>query len=195
MVTNSIKLHFTLVLQKLTTWKAMKKNRFGGRWATFFLAAGLFSTILISCKEDEADKVGQKAVTDIIRENPEFSILKEIVDGAKKGDAFRTQNATFFLPSNAAFNKAKIFSASEITSLPDSIIDIDIFLDQHVLNGQMSYGDLKPGKYDVVGKSLKLEVVKKDTSFTVNGSEIARRNVNAANGIIQVLDSLYVKVK
>ncbi len=195
MVTNSIKLHFALVLQKLTTWKAMKKNRFGGRWATFFLAAGLFSAILISCKEDEADRVGQRTVTDIIRENPEFSILKEIVDDATKGDAFRTQNATFFLPSNAAFNKAKIFSASEITSKPDSIINIDVFLNQHVLNGQVSYGDLKPGKYDVVGKSLKLEIAKKDTSFTVNGAEIARRNVNAANGIIQVLDSLYVKVK
>lgn len=194
MVTNSIKLHFTLVLQKLTTWKAMKKNRFGGRWVTFFLAIGLFSTILISCKEDDADKVGQRTVTDIIRENPEFSILKEIMDEAKKGDAFRTQNATFFLPSNAAFNKAKIFSASEITSKMDSI-NIDVFLNQHVLIGQVSYGDLKPGKYDVVGKTLKLEIAKKDTSFTVNGAEIARRNVKSANGIIQVLDSLYVKVK
>lgn len=194
MVTNSIKLHFALVLQKLTTWKAMKKNRFGGRWATFFLAAGLFSTILISCKEDADDVVGQRTVTDIVNENPEFSILKEIMREAKKGDAFRTQNATFFLPSNAAFNKASISSASEITSKTDSI-DIDIFLNQHVLNGQVSYGDLKPGKYDAIHKSLKLEIAKKDTSFTVNGSEIARRNVNAANGIIQVLDSLYVKVK
>jgi uncharacterized surface protein with fasciclin (FAS1) repeats len=193
MVTNSIKLHFALVLQKLTTWKAMKKNRFGGSWATFFLAVGLFSTILISCKEDEADKVGQRTVTDIINENPEFSILKEIVVHVGKQDAFRTQDATFFLPSDAAFNKANIASAAMITRMPnDSIQD---FLNSHVLKGLVSYGDLKPGKYDAVYKKLKLEIAKKDTSFTVNGSEIARRNVNAANGIIQVLDSLYVKVK
>lgn len=191
MVTNSIKLHFTLVLQKLTTWKAMKKNRFGGRWAAFFLAAGLFSTILISCKEDEADKVGQRTVTDIILENPEFSILKEIIRDAEKGDAFRTQNATFFLPSNAAFNKANIFSASAITSKPDSI---DKFLNSHVLNGQASYADFKVGKYDAVNKSLIIEIAKKDTAFTVNGARIARRDLPAANGIVQVLDSVYVKV-
>ena len=193
MVTNSIKLHFALVLRKLTTWKAMKKNRFGGRWATFFLAAGLFSTILISCKEDKADMVGQRTVTDIIRENPEFSILKEIVNYAGVSDAFRTQDATFFLPSDAAFNKANIASASLITRMPKD--SVQNFLNSHVLKGQVSYADLKPGKYDAVYKKFKLEVSKKDTSFTINGSEIAKRNVNASNAIIQVLDSLYVKVK
>jgi len=190
MVTNSIKLHFALVLRKLTTWKAMKKNRFGGRWATFFLAAGLFSTILISCKENGDDVVGQRTVTDIINENPEFSILKEIMDKAAKRDAFRSQNATFFLPSNAAFNKAGIFSASEITVNPDSI---SINLNKYVIGNQVLYGDLKAGKYDALIKNQKIEIAKKDTSFTVNGSEIARRNVIAANGIVHVLDSAYVK--
>ncbi|WP_454523189.1 fasciclin domain-containing protein [Dyadobacter jiangsuensis] len=191
MVTNSIKLHFALVLRKLTTWKAMKKNRFGGRWATFFLAAGLFSTILISCKENADDVVKNRAATDIILENPEFSILKEIMLAAKKGDAFRTQNATFFLPTNAAFNKAKIFSASVITSKPDSI---DKFLNRHVLNGQKAYSEFTAGKYDNIDKTLKIEIVKKDTAITVNGSHISRKDLSASNGIIQVLDSVYVKV-
>jgi uncharacterized surface protein with fasciclin (FAS1) repeats len=193
MVTNSIKLHFALVLRKLTTWKAMKKNRFGGRWATFFLAAGLFSTILIACKENADDVVGQKTVSDVIRENPEFSILKELVIYTDGSDALKAQNATFFLPSDAAFNKAKITSASQITYMPkDSVRN---FLNSHVLKGLVSYAELKPGKYDAVYKNFKLEVAKKDTSFTINGSEITTRNVNASNAIIQVVDSLFVKVK
>ncbi|MDR6803340.1 putative surface protein with fasciclin (FAS1) repeats [Dyadobacter sp. BE34] len=171
----------------------MKKNRFGGRWATFFLAAGLFSTILISCKEDKADMVGQKTVSDVIRENPEFSILKELVIYTEGSDALKAQDATFFLPSDAAFNKAKITSASQITHMPkDTVRD---FLNSHVLKGLYSYAELKPGKYDAVYKKFKLEVAKKDTSFTINGSEIARRNVNASNAIIQIVDSLFVKVK
>ncbi|MET7254854.1 fasciclin domain-containing protein [Dyadobacter fermentans] len=171
----------------------MKKNRFGGRWATFFLAAGLFSTILIACKESGDDVVGQKTVSDVIRENPEFSILKELVIYTDGSDALKAQNATFFLPSDAAFNKAKITSASQITYMPkDSVRD---FLNSHVLKGLYSYAELKPGKYDAVYKKFKLEVAKKDTSFTINGSEITTRNVNASNAIIQVVDSLFVKVK
>ena len=171
----------------------MKKNRFGGRWATFFLAAGLFSTILISCKENKSDMVGQKTVSDVIRENPEFSILKELVIYTEASDALKAQDATFFLPSDAAFNKAKITSASQITHMPvDSVRD---FLNSHVLKGLVSYAELKPGKYDAVYKKFKLEVAKKDSSFTINGSEISRRNVNASNAIIQVVDSLFVKVK
>ncbi|WP_229206076.1 fasciclin domain-containing protein [Dyadobacter fermentans] len=133
----------------------------------------------------------RKTATDVILENPEFSMLKEIIIAAEKGDAFRTQDATFFLPSNAAFNKANIFSASVITSKPDSI---DIFLNRHVLKGQVSYADFTAGKYDNIDKTLKLEIAKKDTAFTVNGARIARKDVSASNGIIQVLDSVYVKV-
>ena len=74
----------------------------------------------------------------------------------------------------------------------DSVRD---FLNSHVLKGLVSYAELKPGKYDAVYKKFKLEVAKKDSSFTINGSEISRRNVNASNAIIQVVDSLFVKVK
>lgn len=170
----------------------MKKNRFGGRWATFFLAAGLFSTILFSCKESDDDLVKQKATTDIILENPEFSILKDIMLRASKSDALRSQNATIFLPSNDAFNKANIFSSSVITSLPDS--SIRKFLDAHVLKGQVAYAELKTGTYPTLDKNEKIVVAKKDTAFTINGSLIDRPNVVASNAIIHVLDSVYVKV-
>lgn len=192
MVTNSIKLHFALVLRKLTTWKAMKKNRFGGRWATFFLAAGLFSTILIACKENADDVVKNKAVTDIIYENPEFSMLKEIVVHIGKSDALRTQNATIFLPTNAAFAKAKISSASTITSMSNT--DIENFLNAHVLKGVVKYADLKTGTYESLDSKRSLVIAKKDTAFTVNGAKISKTDVIAANAIIQVVDSMYVKI-
>jgi len=191
MVTNSIKLHFALVLQKLTTWKAMKKNRFGGRWVTFFLAAGLFSTILISCKEKDEDIVKRKAMTDVILENPEFSMFKEIMNHAEANDAFRSQNMTFFLPSNAAFRKANIFSASVITSMhKDSVAK---FIENHILTGPIAYNDFKAGTYETYNKKLRISIAKKDTMVTVNGSKITIKDVETNNGYIQVLDSVYAK--
>lgn len=188
MVTNSIKLHFALVLQKLTTWKAMKKNRFGGRWATFFLAAGLFSTILISCKEKDEDVVKRKAMTDVILENPEFSMLKDIMDRAGQSDAFRSQNQTLLAPSNAAFNKANIFSSSVISDN-----DALAFLNNHTIKSIKKYSDFTAGSLATAG-TLKLDVVKKDTVVTFNGAKISRKDIETNNGYIQVLDSVYVKV-
>jgi uncharacterized surface protein with fasciclin (FAS1) repeats len=170
----------------------MKKNRFGGRWATFFLAAALFSTVTFSCKEDEADKVKPKAMTDVILENPEFSMLKDIMIHAGMSDAFRTQNYTLFAPSNDAFKKANIFSSSVITSMSDTLVKS--FLNSHILLGSSKYDELKAGSYTAVEKKQKLTIEKKDSVVTINGSKIAKADVFAANGYIQVIDSVYVKV-
>lgn len=188
MVTNSIKLHFALVLRKLTTWKAMKKNRFRGRWATFFLAAGLFSTILISCKENADDVVKRKAMTDVINENPEFSMLKDIMERAGKSDAFRSQNQTLLAPSNDAFKKANIFSSSLIADK-----DAEEFLKNHTIKSVKKYSEFEAGSLETLGK-LKLNIAKKDSVVTFNGAKIAIKNVETNNGYIQVLDSVYVKV-
>ncbi|SDF20776.1 Uncaracterized surface protein containing fasciclin (FAS1) repeats [Dyadobacter soli] len=169
----------------------MKKNRFGGRWATFFLTAGLFSTILISCKEDAADKVGQRTATDIVHENPEFSILKTILDLAALPDGLRTQDATFLLPDNAAFQKANIPSsvAANMTKtqagqfLNSFIIKSLYDVDRDLPNDSLS---------TVSGKKVKF--VKQGSTVNVNNAEITKKNVPAANGVIQIVDSVYVKV-
>ncbi|WP_353722151.1 fasciclin domain-containing protein [Dyadobacter sp. 676] len=192
MVTNSFKLHFALVLRKLTTWKAMKKNRFGGHWATFFLAAGLFSTILISCKESSDDIVKNKAVTDIIRENPEFSRLKEIMDIAKQSDALRSQDATFFLPDNAAFQKANI-PGTATSGMTDTTAKE--FLKSFVIKGVYNVDNTLPTDSVSTVSGKKIKFVKQDNVINVNNAEITKKNVSAANGLIQVIDSVYVKVK
>ncbi|MCF0072018.1 fasciclin domain-containing protein [Dyadobacter sp. CY261] len=166
----------------------MKKNRFGGRWATFFLAAGLFSTILVSCKEDDDDVVKRKAMTDVIMENPEFSMLKDIMERAGKSDDFRSQNLTLLAPSNAAFNKANIFSSSVIADK-----DARDFINNHTVKSIKKYSDFAAGTLEVVGP-LKITVAKKDSVVTFNGAKINRKDVETNNGYIQVLDSVYVKV-
>lgn len=170
----------------------MKKNRFVGRWATFFLAAGVFSTAFLSCKEKAEDKVAPKAMTDIILENPEFSILKDIMIHAEMRDDFRSQNFTFFAPDNNAFKKANIFSASVITSTMTSGKAKE-FLQEHLLEGLTVYSVLKekPGDKESVGKR-KITIEVKDTVVTANKSEIIKKDVNASNGVMQVIDSVLV---
>lgn len=192
MARDSVKIHFPLVLQKLTIWKAMKKNRFVGRWVTFFLAVGLFSTVVFSCKEDAEDKVKPKTITDIILENDEFSILRELMLDADMSDAFRTENYTLFAPDNKAFGKASISSAQVITSKgPGSA---KAFLQSHIIKTTVMYNDFKAGDLEAINKK-KLTVEKKDSVVSINKSDIVIQNVNADNGIMQVIDSVLVNVK
>lgn len=168
----------------------MKKNRFVGRWVTFFLAAGVLSTVAVSCKESESDKVKPKAMTDVIMENPEFSMLKEIMIAANMRDAFRSQNYTLFAPDNNAFKKANIFSASAITSLPSK--GAEKFLNRHVLKGSVDFSGLKakPGDKESLDGKITIEV--KENVVSANKSDIIKQDVNAANGLIQVIDSVLV---
>lgn len=169
----------------------MKKNRFVGRCATFFLAAGLFSTIVFSCKEDAEDKVKPKTITDIILQNDEFSILKEIMLNVQMSDSFRTENLTVLAPDNDAFAKAKISGSAAIIAKGEPFVRL--FLKHHIIGKEViSYDKFSAGtKKSLNGDTLKIE--KKDSIVTINGSEIKIRNVNADNGIIQVIDSLLIK--
>jgi uncharacterized surface protein with fasciclin (FAS1) repeats len=170
----------------------MKKNRFVGRCATFFLTAGLFSAIVFSCKEDAEDKVKPKTITDIILQNDEFSILREIMQTANMSDGLRTTNYTLFAPDNKAFAKANIFSAKVITSKGEPAALA--FLRSHIIEKSVLYDDFKAGDLKAINEN-KLTVEKKDSVVSINKSEIVMRNVYADNGIMQVIDSVLVNVK
>jgi uncharacterized surface protein with fasciclin (FAS1) repeats len=165
----------------------MKKNRFVGRGARFFLAVTFITATLFSCKESDGDLVKPITITDVILKNQQFSILRDIMLVAKMGDSMRTENYTIFAPNNAAFEKSRIFSSAVITSKgPDSA---RIFIQNHIVKGRVGFSDLKVQNYPTA--SLKsVSVTKTDSTFFVNGSEITRVDVKADNGLIHIIDKV-----
>ncbi|MCE6988386.1 fasciclin domain-containing protein [Dyadobacter sp. CY323] len=168
----------------------MKKNRFLRLGALFFLITGLFSLALTSCKENEEDKVKPVTITDIILKNNDFSMLRDIMLYAGMSDAMRTENYTLFAPDNDAFEKANIFSSSVITNLPKD--SARFFLQNHILKNRKDYDDLVVGSFDALNKK-KLNITKIDSVIAINKSEIVIEDVNAANGVIHVIDSVLVR--
>lgn len=167
----------------------MKKNRFVGRWATFFLIATLFSASILSCKEDSKDLVKPKTIADVILENGQFSILKDIMVRAGMTDALRTENLTVFAPDNSAFGRANIFSSSVIPE--DSL---KYFLQNHIIKDKTEASDLKAGNYAALNKA-NLVVTRIDSVTAVNKSDVVIQNVNADNGVIHVIDSVVVLIR
>jgi uncharacterized surface protein with fasciclin (FAS1) repeats len=168
----------------------MKKNRVTGEIKAFFLILTLLSLTIVSCKEDKDDLVKPKTVTDVLLENQQFSIIREIVQAAQMSDAFRSANFTFFIPDNNAFGRANISSASAITSRSDSAARL--FIQNHIIEGQLEYQNLTPGVKRSLNKK-ELRITKVDSTAFINGCEILKRNVNADNAIIHVIDSVLVR--
>ena len=169
----------------------MKKNRFVRRCLPFFLLAVLPSGLIISCKEDDDDIVKRKTITEAIIENDRFSILEEIIAEARMTDALRTGDITFFAPDNAAFGRANIFSAAEVTRA--SADSSRKFLQNHIIpKKRIDYNKFIAGKEkSLTGKEITF--TKTDSVVIVNQNNIVVPDIGAANGVIHIIDSLLVK--
>ncbi len=173
----------------------MKKINFIGRYMAIFLSVIVFTSIVTSCKENDEDIVKPKTITDVIMQNDEFSILREIILDNNLSDEFRTENLTLFAPNNAAFINSAV-TAAMVNALPDSLARKFVF--KHTLKGKIKYEELVEQTYDgyIEGDSL---VVKKastsDTTLRINGATVSTKNLNADNGIIQVVSRVLVPVK
>lgn len=176
----------------------MKKINFIGRYTAFFLSVLLLGTAITSCKEDDKDVVKPKTITDVILTNSQFSILKEIIIKSNLTDEFRSENITIFAPSDAAFKFSNITSAM-VTTEPDSG---RAFVYRHVLKDKLTYDQLKKDKlgnnltFD--GKEV-LNIIKSPTAdslLIINGAAtVVTKNVNADNGMIQVVNRVLDKIK
>jgi uncharacterized surface protein with fasciclin (FAS1) repeats len=169
----------------------MKKNSFIGRYRSFFLFAALLSGTMLSCKEKDSDIPKPDSVADIILRNEDFSIFREIVQYAKMSDGLRSSNITLFLPNNAAFRSSNITSSGAFTSQPiDSAV---AFVNKHVLADKKRayfYKDLPKGEQKSVnGFAINIAPASAiDTTLRINQAIVILKNVNAANGVIHVVD-------
>lgn len=177
----------------------MKKINFIGRYTAIFLSVLLLGTAITSCKEDDKDVVKPKTITDVILTNSQFSILKEIIVKNNLTDEFRSENITFFAPSDAAFKLSNITSAM-VNALPDTAAKAFVF--GHVMKDKLTYDQLKKDKLgdNVTFKGKAVINIKKsptaDSLLIINGAAtIVTKNVNADNGMIQVVNQTLVKIK
>lgn len=174
----------------------MKKINFIGRYTAIFLSVLLLGTVITSCKEDDKDVVKPKTITDVIMTNSQFSILKEIIVATGLSDALRTENVTLFAPDDAAFKSSQITSAM-VNALDTTAARA--FVLKHTLKGTIKYGDLKEGNFlgYIKGDTIKVaKASKTDTTLLLNGKgKVITKNVNANNGIIQVVDKVLVPIK
>ena len=153
-----------------------------------FLVVALGGVLLTttSCKKDDPAPAPQ-TITDIVVNDPNFSLLKQAVTKAGLAQALSTGSLTVFAPDNAAFAASGITSAT-IDALPAA--DVANLLKYHVVNAKVLSTGVPASDTVKTLLGTNLYASKNANGVFVNGIKVKTADVNAANGVIHVISSV-----
>lgn len=154
-----------------------------------FLVVILFTVAFSSCHKDDDNPTpsGPATITQIVSDNPDFSILKAAVLKVGLADALAGGTLTVFAPDNAAFAAAGI-SAATIESLPVS--SLDSILKYHVVGASVASSAVPASDTVKTLLGLNLYASKNANGVFVNGVKVKTADVVASNGVIHVISNV-----
>ncbi len=129
-----------------------------------------------------------KSITDIVVENPAFSLLKTAVVKAGLAGALASGNLTVFAPTDAAFQAAGFANADAINNA-----NVDVLrriLLYHVIGNRFptqNFSNSVTGYTTLQGAEV---LVAKRQEVSVNGIFVEQANIKATNGVIHVINKV-----
>lgn len=129
-------------------------------------------------------------LVETILEDPKLSIFAKFVTAAGLIDTLKGEDQfTILAPSNLAFTR---LPESKFTALlkSENKENLAELIKYHLLSGKImaaDMGKLMPAK-TVQGQELKITLT--DFGFRINGAFLQSRNIEAANGIIHVINTV-----
>jgi uncharacterized surface protein with fasciclin (FAS1) repeats len=151
----------------------------------------LFTTVLVTvgCSDDDAPQPQSQTITDIVVNNPDFTILKAAVTKAGLANALATGSLTVFAPDNAAFGNSGITEAA-INSLPVSTVDS--ILKYHVLGSKVTAADVPASDAVATLLGTKVFASKNANGVFMNGVKVKTADLSASNGVIHVIEKVLI---
>jgi uncharacterized surface protein with fasciclin (FAS1) repeats len=127
------------------------------------------------------------SVIDIINSNPHFSTFAQALktSGIIK-DLEKEDELTIFVPSNEAFQRV-----SQQLLRPENKEKLAKILKHHIINDTYQRSDLKTDKIESMdGNNLNIDV--RGHRIKINNATIVQTDIEAANGVIHVIDAVLV---
>jgi len=137
------------------------------------------------------DEATPRAITDVVIEDNNFTILEAAVTRAGLGDALRTGALTVFAPTDAAFRAFGIADAAAVAG-----VDVNLLrsiLQYHVLNSRVAAADIPANANNQATQTLggqSLYITKSGANVFVNGAQVTQADVQASNGVIHVINQV-----
>lgn len=158
-------------------------------WLAIF---ALSTLLLVGCqKNNELDPT----IAGVAVSNSDFQILE---DAAIRGDVVGVLsnknpgdpegNYTVFAPTNAAFSRLGLNSASDLLTLQQPFLRSTLLY--HVAGGTLAGPDLRAGLVSPSALQLNRRIISRGGSRYINGSKIVATDVKASNGTIHTVDKV-----
>lgn len=144
-----------------------------------------------ACTDKEVDKrPTPQTITDVVLANNDFSILRAAVQHAGLADALRGGTLTVFAPNNAAFQASGFADAAAVTALPAATVKS--VLQYHVLGSTVTASQIAVGTNTAVptlgGMNVYISKPTASSGVSVNNARVTTADVQAANGVIHIID-------
>ena len=126
-------------------------------------------------------------IANLLTRDAQYATFEKVVATAgAKGELKGKGPYTLLAPSQAAFDALGSATTAQLTSDQAAA---KAFVDQQLLKGRLTYGDLfaKNGKTVTTVGGDRLTVVVKGTAISVGGAPITKNDIAASNGVIQVV--------
>ncbi len=136
-----------------------------------------------------ATSSGPVSVADTIAAAPELSTLSSLVVMAGLTDTLKgTGPFTVFAPTNAAFAKVPAKIMDDLAKDPAKLKAV---LTYHVVPGKVMASDVKNGNAKTVN-GANLALSKAGDFVTVEDGMVQKADVIATNGVVHVVDSVFI---
>ncbi|GAC1589935.1 MAG: fasciclin domain-containing protein [Hymenobacter sp.] len=163
---------------------------------TLLFKCGALALGLLALPGCANNKEVAPTITNIAVTNPDFQTLE---DAAIRGDVAvllgnknpndPQGNFTVFAPTNAAFARLGLRSASDLLVLQPAFLRSTLFY--HVYSGTLPGSALLPGSASASALGPARRIIRRaDGSLYVNGSKILGTDVKAANGLVHPIDKV-----
>ena len=126
-------------------------------------------------------------VLDVLRGNPQFSLLHQLVQDAALADALTGSDpVTLFAPTNESFDALPADAVARLRSDPELLERV---LGHHLVQGGLLVADLVTGPL-VSAAGNQLDIDAEGEATTVDGASIVEPDVLAGNGVVHAVDAL-----
>ncbi len=163
----------------------VKKHRV--RFLPVLLVAG--SIILSSCndKKTVANNPMDMTITEIAKNNSDFSILAGLLQDAGLADMFDgSTEYTVFAPTNEAFNKLPQGTLTSLTN--DQVVKI---LSYHAIGGKVLSSQLQTSQDVKTLEGGDLYITKQGGTVSINGNvTVSQADIAAKNGVIHAVNEV-----
>jgi uncharacterized surface protein with fasciclin (FAS1) repeats len=128
-------------------------------------------------------------IANLLTRDAQYATFEKVVKTAGANGELKGKGpVTLLAPSEAAF---EALGAAETERLTSDKAAAAAFVDQQLLKGRFTYGDLigKNGKTVTTVGGDKLTVVTEGTAVSVGGAPITKNDITASNGTIHVVSA------